>query len=417
MTDDGHIQTAQRRPRMLVPDAARGLALLGIAIANITTAWIITDPSVPASFFGGIGSSATETADKIAVVFTAIAAHNRGLPMFATLLGFGIGLITLSLSRRGFPLPRARVIVAKRYAYLALFGAVHAVFLFFGDVMFFYGLCGIVFALLLGLSNRTLTIIAWVPLGIVVALGAVLILLLALSSEPLAMDLGSANTLIDDSSYPDLVWSNLTALAVSILTLPIPTLFYFPVMLIGFVWARKGVLADVPSHRPLLIRWLVVALVVSFGIGLPWGLSAIGVLPPRLEADLMIINMILGVLTGPGILAGLALLLEPLQRRIHEGAAVPMWLAATVALGKRSMTGYLLQSVIFFVLVYPFMLDFPHGLGAAIQTGVAFAVWLATLLFAWALEAHGVQGPFEKIHRRLSYGPTMRPELASSQAR
>ena len=121
---EDNISTASlRRPRMLAPDAARGFALLGIAIANIATAWLLLEDSSPAAFFGGINGNSI--ADKIAVVIAAVTAHNRGLPMFATLLGFGIGLISLSLSRRKFPLKRARAVIAKRYAFLALFGAVH----------------------------------------------------------------------------------------------------------------------------------------------------------------------------------------------------------------------------------------------------------------------------------------------------
>ena len=38
---------------MIVPDVARGMALLGIAMANMTTAWIITTDR-PGSYFGGI---------------------------------------------------------------------------------------------------------------------------------------------------------------------------------------------------------------------------------------------------------------------------------------------------------------------------------------------------------------------------
>ena len=125
----------------------------------------------------------------------------------------------------------------------------------------------------------------------------------------------------------------------------------------------------------------------------------------------LVINNFAGVFAGPGILAGLALALQPLQRRLNEGAAIPGWLVPIVALGKRSMTGYLMQSVIFFVLVYPFMLDIPRDMGAFVQTLIAVGVWLVTLFAAWAMERRGMQGPFEKVHRRLSYGPTMRAEL------
>lgn len=398
---------------MLVPDAARGFALLGIAIANIATAWLVASPELPGAFFGGvIGDS---IADKVTVLFTAVTAHNRGLPMFATLLGFGVGLIVRSLARRNFPISRARVVVVKRYAFLGLFGVAHMLFLFFGDIMFLYGICGIILGLLMGLSNKMLTILAWIALAINAALS--LLFLLFTIAMP---DAGLAGTDMSEyvnggaieTSYPDMLAENLQSLTTSITTLPLQLFIYLPVMMIGFVWARKGVLDDVDAHRPLLIRWLVVAVVVAFGVGIPMGLTAIGVLPAGEHLNFLVINGFAGAFTGPGILAGLALALQPLQRRLNKGAVVPGWLVPVVALGKRSMTGYLMQSVIFFMLVYPFTLDIPRDMGAFVQTLIAVGVWLVTLMAAWAMERRGMQGPFEKVHRRLSYGPTMRPELA-----
>lgn len=398
---------------MLVPDAARGFALLGIAIANIATAWLVADPELPAAFFGGVINDSI--ADKATVLFTAVTAHNRGLPMFATLLGFGVGLIVRSLARRSFPISRARVVVVKRYAFLGLFGVAHMLFLFFGDIMFLYGICGIILGLLMGLSNKVLTILAWIALAINAALS--LLFLLFTIAMP---DAGLAGTDMSEyvnggaieTSYPDMLAENLQSLTTSITTLPLQLFIYLPVMMIGFVWARKGVLDDVDAHRPLLIRWLVVAVVVAFGVGIPMGLTAIGVLPAGEHLNFLVINGFAGAFTGPGILAGLALALQPLQRRLNKGAVVPGWLVPVVALGKRSMTGYLMQSVIFFVLVYPFTLDIPRDMGAFVQTLIAVGVWLVTLMAAWAMERRGMQGPFEKVHRRLSYGPTMRPELA-----
>lgn len=397
---------------MLVPDAARGFALLGIAIANIATAWLVASPELPGAFFGGIiGDS---MADKATVLITAVTAHNRGLPMFATLLGFGVGLIVRSLARRNFPLSRALVVVVKRYAFLGLFGIAHMLFLFYGDIMFFYGICGIILGLLMAASNKVLTILAWIALAINAAL-SLLFLLFAVAMPSAGQADSDMTTYVNggaiETSYLDMLVANLQMLGLSITTLPLQLFFYLPVMMIGFVWARKGVLDDVDAHRPLLIRWLVVAVVVAFGVGIPMGLTAIGVLPAEQHMAFLAINSFAGVFTGPGILAGLALALQPLQRRLNEGAPAPGWLVPIVALGKRSMTGYLMQSVIFFVLVYPFMLDIPRDMGAFVQTLIAVGVWLVTLLTAWAMERGGMQGPFEKVHRRLSYGPTMRAEL------
>ena len=55
--------------------------------------------------------------------------HVRGLPMFSTLLGYGVGMIVLSLWRREYPITKAHAVVMRRYAFLALLGLIHMVFL------------------------------------------------------------------------------------------------------------------------------------------------------------------------------------------------------------------------------------------------------------------------------------------------
>ena len=151
-------------------------------------------------------------------------------------------------------------------------------------------------------------------------------------------------------------------------------------------------------------------------IGALWSLSTLGVIEQRWANAANNANSFLGVFTGPGILAGLALVLQPVQERLSAGAPLPAVLWPFAALGKRSMSGYVGQSILFFCLVHPFMLNFGHELGAFGQAALAFAVWLATLIFACVLEAGGRRGPFEAVHRRLSYGPTMQPQLPRSGA-
>ena len=124
------------------------------------------------------------------------------------------------------------------------------------------------------------------------------------------------------------------------------------------------------------------------------------------------LNQAFGFLTGPGILATLALLTEKLNNR------VPLWASAFVALGKRSMSGYIAQSVFFIILVTPA----GFGLGAhASVTGkiaIGLLVFVLTLIVAAVLEAWGKPCPFEWVHRRLAYGPTKRiePKPQAAQA-
>ena len=104
----------------------------------------------------------------------------------------------------------------------------------------------------------------------------------------------------------------------------------------------------------------------------------------------------------------MALLTEKLNNR------VPGWAFAFVALGKRSMSGYIAQSVLFIVLVTP--AGFGLGADASVsgKLGIGLLVFVLTLLLAALLEAWGKPGPFEWAHRRLAYGPTCRIESKSA---
>ena len=401
---------------MVVPDVARGLALFGIAMANLPTAWVPdANDGAPGDYFGGVLDDSLW--DKAAVIFEAMFVHVRGLPMFSTLLGFGIGLITMSLWRRQFPLKRTRAVLIRRYGFLAFFGVLHGIFLFTGDIMMLYGISGVIIALMVPLRDKTLHIIAGVMLGIGAGIGAIgsLFFLLWQPSAPApagaGIDAGSGMDMLPADTFGRFIAENAGEVAAEFFLYVLVAFPFFPLMLIGFTWARRGVLAHVEQHRRELGIWAAVLAAIVLVIGLPWGLAALDVVPQEYEDGLFFLNMFFGPLTGPGILAALALLLDAVQKRTERGAPLPGWLYPFAALGKRSMSGYLCQSIILFVLVYPFTLHLGHEWSAATQMLVAFGIWLVTVILACVLEAAGKPGPFEWVHRRLSYGRTGRAQL------
>lgn len=406
----GHYGT--QKQRIISPDLARGLALLGIALANIGTAWT-TSPD--ADLAPSIGGAAVDSLpDQITIVFSTMFAHVRGLPMFSVMLGVGIGMIAASLWRRHYPPGRARRVLIRRYGFLALFGAVHLVFLFYGDIIFFYGLVGMLLALVLTWKNRTLLWVAGImyALSLLVMIGAAV--LTANFPEETAASLLAATSIAD--SYPEMVIDNLLILVFSVLGFVFQAFMYLPLMIVGFVAGRAGVLQNIAAHRRLLWTWVGVTIAVVLLIGLPWGLSEIGVLPTSQAGMWFMLNQGFGLLTGPGIVAAAALLCQPLQDRLNATARqggqlrLPTPVAALTALGKRSMSGYLLQSILLFALLMPFTLNLGEGRGAFFKAMIAVGVWVATLLGAYALERAGSPGPFEWLHRRLSYGRDGLPE-------
>src|SRR5699024_2670246 len=79
-------ERSAQRSRILSPDIARGIALLGIALANVATAWLPADSSLEANRLGGMVTGSLW--EQIAVVFSAMFIHVRGLPMFSAMLGY-----------------------------------------------------------------------------------------------------------------------------------------------------------------------------------------------------------------------------------------------------------------------------------------------------------------------------------------
>lgn len=401
--------TAVTQPRILAPDVARGFTMLGIAIANATTAWLYIAPSTPGSTAGGVVDNSI--LDKIAIILGSIFTHVRGMPMFATLLGYGVGMIAMSLQRRNYPPKKARLVLIRRYFFLAIFGILHLSLLFFGDIMFVYGVMGIILALLYRFKDKTLLIITGVLGTIGLAFVSFIVIRMTSGYTPPNSD-KILSFLSTPESYATLVSHAFTALSFQIDNLVTGLFLFFPIMILGMVAARHNVLGQPEKYKTLLTRFAIVAVIISFGVGIPLGLTEIGVLPENIESYLQILNQVAGVWAGPGIVASIALATIPLQRRIDAAHAnnsdypLPIPLQALIALGKRSMTGYLLQSILFVLLTSTFTIGLGRGQGAWEASLVATLIWAITLAIAYALEKTNLRGPFEAVHRRLSYGRT-----------
>ncbi len=414
--------------RLVFPDVARGVALLGIAMANLPSAWLLLKSPVlkdlaQLNMFGAISEHGLlRLLDQIAVMFSAIFVHNRGLPLFSTLLGFGVGLITVSLWRKNISLSAARAIIARRYMFLAIFGFVHCALLFYGDIMLSYGIIGISMALLLTVSDKILQRIAIITMSISFAFSAVFAVLIGFAgfdsfedSDTGFSDISAflSGSFLDISTPLGYYFMNITTAVGNIFSAPIFALMYMPVMLIGFTWARRAVLQNVSQHRRELTIWAALAVLVMLGIGVPWGLALIGVLPAAVGDALVMFNTMAAQVCGPGLLAIFALALNSVQQRLGTHAKpnsskakglMPGALRVFAALGKRSMSGYLLQSVLFYILVLPFTFNLAADLTVSGLLLFSFGVWLITLIAANILEHYNKPGPFEALHRRISYG-------------
>lgn len=396
------------KERILAPDVARGLMLLGIAVANAVTAWLA---------YGSIGWAAGENpADPVVTVLNDVLAHSRGLPMFALLFGYGVGMLVMRESARGTPWPGARRLLLRRYGTLAAFGVVHAILLFWGDILLLYALYGLALTLLVPLRNKTLL---WIG-GVLGVLGVIISIGFGAAMDFIAGSPGGPVGGVDPLEGLPIgalgdgyVGRQLVMGLFMVVTVPITFVSagfqIFPLMILGLVAARMRILEEADAHRKLLAIVAAVGATAAVAGGVPSGLADADVMDGHVWGG---ISTAAGVFAGPGLVALIALACLPVQRRIRDAArrgevlAPPLPLAMLQALGQRSMSGYVAQSVLFIVLAASWFLDLFAGPSLTAITAMATGVWLVTLIGAWLLQLAGKPGPLEAVHRRLTYGKT-----------
>lgn len=377
--------------RLLGPDFARGFALLGIAIANAIVYWCMLAVTPENAIQTKAGLVVDNWLwDKIAIFTGALFVHVRGLPMFATLLGYGIGMIYLRQQRRGLTFSDNRKILLRRYGFLALIGLAHLLFLFFGDIMLYYGTIALLVIAMAKLSDKQIATIGAICFAIGTVLSFTVIYFFPSFSN--GFDGGTGSYVKDQ-----LVMGGLILVALPF-QLAFAGLMVIPLIMLGFIAGRREVFSHPEQYAVQMRIAVIVTGIVIVGIGIPFGLSAVGVIDnPLLYYAL---NSSLGMTTGPGLVVVMFWAASILEKRgLHNVLPVRM----IVALGRLSMTGYVMQSVLFGIFVTSYGLGIGSGAGAMTVTLIAAGVWMVTVLFAFVWLHFYKLGPLEMLHRQLAY--------------
>ncbi|HEU4406680.1 MAG TPA: DUF418 domain-containing protein [Polyangiaceae bacterium] len=147
--------------RIAIIDAVRGVALLGILLMNIP---IFALPER----FDEPWRADTGSADFWVHAFNIVFFEGKMRALFSAVFGAGIVLFTLGKERAGRP---ATGLFYRRMLWLTLFGLAHAhLLLWLGDVLYFYGVIGMLAFLLRRVPPRRLAL--GVPLVAVVGFAA-----------------------------------------------------------------------------------------------------------------------------------------------------------------------------------------------------------------------------------------------------
>ncbi|MFD8563679.1 DUF418 domain-containing protein [Streptosporangium canum] len=370
------LRPVEQGARQLAPDLARGIMLALIAVAN-SAIYLYGRPY-------GIRQHIIEHgwADRVASAVSMTVVDARAYPMFAAL--FGYGMVQIWNRRRDDA--EGRRVLRRRSRWLLAFGAVHATLLFSGDVLGVYGLVGLVLVRLLRVRDRVLLVLA------------------ACWLVPVALSSALVYSTPEGTAQRSYLWSfaiedPLTALALRPLEWmmnPIGMLGVGTAALVG-VWAGRRALLSSPDRLRRAALW---GPLIGAAGGLPVGLIAAGVLAvhdPVVVMALNAVHVVTGIAGGLGYAALIAVLADRIGQRLGPVGT------ALAACGQRSLTCYLLQSVVFVVLLSPYVGGLGGRLGSAATVTLALLTWAGTVVVAEVMRRAGTRGPAEALLRRLIY--------------
>jgi uncharacterized protein len=377
--------------RALAPDLARGAMLLFIALANSAGYFLASAPGVETDPQGF---------ERFYNFFMVEFIHARAFPLFAIMFGYGLVQLARRQAEAGATPGQVRRVLLRRNAWLFVFGIAHGVLLYSGDFLGAYGLIGIAFTLLLlQRTDRVHRIAPWY-----LAVGGVYVLVLA-ALLAFGFQTGDAPTPV--TPFPSVESATYVAsVGERLAEWPMHTATLLPMILMVWVgaWAgRRRFLEEPERHLPLL-RWTAFGgVAVAVAAGMPMALLTGGFthVDEGTAAAMKMLYETAGFFGGVGYAALFGLLAHALTRR-PKGVVV----TAVSALGQRSLSGYLFQSVAWLFLATPFLLGLDERVGSPllVSQACALAVWVLTVVAAYLAHRRGYRGPAETLLRRLTYG-------------
>jgi uncharacterized protein len=387
----GPVPAAERSAAL---DVLRGAALFGVLLVNMEF------HRGPALYLEGSGVEEDRgPADDVVAWAISWLGAGKAYTVLAFLFGYGIAVMLRRAAQAGVP-PVPRLL--RRLAALFALGLLHAVLLFFGDVLIAYAVAGLALLALRDRPDRSL--VRWAVALIV--LPAVLIgLLTAGGGELSPVD---AQLTVSDAEDATAAYNRepgggrRPAAARPRLRdehPPARPAREHRLLVLGLLAGRHRLLErPAGAHRA---RWRRVA-VAGLGLGLPLNVLVAVTYEGGLPADplaagvLAAVTFTVPLVLAAGYVAGLVLLLErDGPRRALTGLLAP--------LGRVSLTAYLAQSLVAALVFTAYGLGLYGDVGPAAGLALTVAIFATEVAAARAYVRRRRLGPAEWLIRRVTY--------------
>ena len=141
------IAPVEQKQRAVIVDTLRGFALVGVLVANFSS---YTSQQVPRDILSSISSPFDLALIRINSVFI----EWKFMTLFSVLFGYGFGLLLMSVEKKNI---NPNTFFARRMFWLFIIGFIHASFWWF-DVLHFYAISGLLLLAFRKAGNRTILI-------------------------------------------------------------------------------------------------------------------------------------------------------------------------------------------------------------------------------------------------------------------
>ncbi len=423
------VTTGDARPvlsgeRIASLDIIRGVAVLGILILNIVIM------GLPFAVFQNPAAFEPPTTSTFISWYVAMFAFEG---TFRTIFGilFGAGVyIFMSRVEERFDARRARTLHLKRMVWLIALGLFDAyVLLWFGDILYAYGVVGLILWLFRRASNRTLWI--WIAVFTLVSV-------LLKTGQAYELEVGidqlaaydariaAGETLSEDdaASHAEIAeglaftfpsesdvergvaqvrsgyvgaWTHFAPLIVLFQTLFMAVFAIWDsliTMLLGIILFRSGFLQNNFSSRTYLITALI-----GYGFAVPVRLL---ILNSFVEDGFDMTTFMWGNTVYDFVRIGMAMGHISVVLMLVQASALPL-AANLAATGRMALTNYLMQSLI--ALIVFILMGYYGTFDRAELYLIVAAIWAFQLWFSPRYLSRHAQGPMEALWRRLTYGP------------
>ena len=392
--------------RLFELDLVRGVALLGILVMNM--------PGFAASFYSGSSGSDSwiHWWDEWTATLRNVLFSGKFNGMFSLLFGIGFTIqLERLLERRG---SQGLHIYLKRLAILFLFGAIHMLVFWTGDVLHMYALLGVLLVLMRNRSDATIIALIIALLLFPIANGAFKMIV----RDPSHLDylgqtfgawVASNNAAYGRGSFIEAMHEHMREawfLYTDSASIDYTLSFYVQLtttMLLGFLIGRHRIAQRIPELMPQIVKVHVWSFWLGIGSAVLLGYGESTVRPFPTSPQTILVSLVYGFCRIALMTFYVTTFVRLAQDERWRSRFTPL-----AAVGRMPLTNYLLQTAIATTIFYGWGLGFWNQGGPLIWFVLALVIFFLVQmpLSVWWL-ARFQYGPMEYLWRYMTYGRAM----------